>query len=89
MVLHLVLPALLLGGPSRPAPDSIVAFVDVSVIPMDRERVIPGQTVVVQGSRITAIGPSSRVKAPAGSRAQRLWPETGGSPGPFGTTGIR
>ena len=36
----------------------MVAFVDVTVIPMDRERLIPGQTVLVQGGRIVAIGPS-------------------------------
>ncbi len=45
----------------------MVAFVNVTVIPMDRERLIPGQTVLVQGGRISAIGPSSRVKVPAGS----------------------
>ena len=30
----------------------VVAFVDVTVIPMDRERRLPGQTVVVRGDRI-------------------------------------
>jgi imidazolonepropionase-like amidohydrolase len=34
-----------------------VAFVNVTVIPMDAERVIEGQTVIVQDGRITAIGP--------------------------------
>jgi imidazolonepropionase-like amidohydrolase len=48
------------------APDSVVAFVDVTVIPMDRERSVPGQTVVVRGDRIVALGPSDRVKVPAG-----------------------
>jgi imidazolonepropionase-like amidohydrolase len=53
---------------STRAPDSVVAFVDVTVIPMDRERALPGQTVVVRGGRISAIGPSSGVKPPRGSR---------------------
>lgn len=42
------------------------AFVDVAVIPMDRERVLIGQTVLVQGNRITAMGPAGRVRVPAG-----------------------
>ena len=60
--------ALLISPPPAVTPDSMVAFVDVTVIPMDRERLIPGQTVLVQSGRIAVIGPSSRVKAPAGSR---------------------
>lgn len=50
-----------------PGPDSVVAFVDVTVVPMDRERVVPGQTVVVRGDRIVAIGPADKVKVPEGS----------------------
>jgi imidazolonepropionase-like amidohydrolase len=41
-----------------PAP-SVIAFVNVNVISMDREGVEAGQTVVVRGNRIAAIGPSS------------------------------
>ena len=36
----------------------VTAFVHVNVVPMDRERVLRDQTVVVQGERITAFGPS-------------------------------
>lgn len=46
------------------------AFVDVAVIPMDRERVLVHQTVLVQGDRIVALGPAKRVPVPAG--AQRI-----------------
>lgn len=46
--------------------EAITAFVDVTVIPMDRERRIPGQTVLVRGDRIIEIGPMARVKVPAG-----------------------
>ena len=44
----------------------VVAFVDVTVIPMDRERRLPGQTVVVRGDRIVELGPAS-VKVPEGA----------------------
>ncbi|HEX2217865.1 MAG TPA: amidohydrolase family protein [Gemmatimonadales bacterium] len=51
--------------PSKPA-DTLTAFVGVTVIPMDRERRLPGQTVVVRGDRIVEIGPAGRVKVPEG-----------------------
>ena len=44
-----------------------IAFVNVTVVPMDEERVLPGQTVVVVGSRIAQIGPTSSVMLPAGA----------------------
>lgn len=34
-----------------------VAFIDVNVIPMDSERVLPHMTVITNGGRIVAIGP--------------------------------
>lgn len=46
------------------------AFVDVTVLPMDRERVLTGQTVVVRDGRIAALGPSTSVRVPAD--AQRI-----------------
>jgi imidazolonepropionase-like amidohydrolase len=46
---------------------SVTAFVDVSVIPMDRERVLPHQTVVVQNGRITALGATREVHIPPGA----------------------
>jgi imidazolonepropionase-like amidohydrolase len=55
--------------PAAPAASQqgAVAFVNVSVVPMDRERVVPGQTVVVQGGRITALGPAAQVRVPEGA----------------------
>ncbi len=53
--------------PNRPQ-DAVTAFVDVTVIPMDRERVLEHQVVLVQGSRITAIGPVRNVRVPSGAR---------------------
>lgn len=46
---------------------STVAFVDVNVVPMDRERVLENHTVIVSGDRITAVGPSSSTTIPAGA----------------------
>ncbi len=47
-----------------------VAFVDVTVIPMDRERVLPHQTVVVRNGVIAEIGDNKRIKIP--KDAQRI-----------------
>lgn len=44
------------------------AFTNVSVIPMDRERVLANQTVLVRDGRITAIGDAGRVRVPPGAR---------------------
>jgi len=63
MMLHLLCP--LLCAPLAP-PESVTAFVNVTVIPMDRERSVPNQTVIVRGDRIVEIGPAARVKIPAG-----------------------
>lgn len=53
---------------ARSAADSVVAFVDVTVIPMDRERVLEHHTVVVRGDRIIAVTPASQARLPAGAR---------------------
>ncbi|HUF35677.1 MAG TPA: amidohydrolase family protein [Gemmatimonadales bacterium] len=60
--------ALLGPGPGgEPAArERVTAFIDVTVIPMDRERTLPNQTVVVRGDRIVEIGPASRVRVPEG-----------------------
>lgn len=44
-----------------------VVFENVNVIPMDRERVLERQTVVVRDGRIADIGPASTAKVPAGA----------------------
>ncbi len=72
-MLHLVLACVcpLLTGSAHPPcgegpTETVTAFVDVTVIPMDRERKVPGQTVLVRGERIVEIGPVARVKLPDG-----------------------
>lgn len=63
------LAVLLLAGAAAPlaAQDSVVAFTNVTVIPMDRERTQPAMTVVVRGERIVEVGPASRVRVPDGA----------------------
>ena len=41
-----------------------IAFVNVNVVPMDRERVLLDQTVIIKDGRIAEIGPSAKVKVP-------------------------
>ena len=41
-----------------------VAFAHANVVPMDRERVLRDQTVVISDGRIVAIGPASKIKIP-------------------------
>lgn len=57
------------GAATSPSTAS-VAFVDVTVIPMDTERTLAHQTVVVQGDRIVEIGAAANVKIPGD--AQRI-----------------
>ncbi len=49
----------------RAAAPVTTAFVNVSVLPMDTERVLAHQTVVVTGDRIVQVGPNADVKIPA------------------------
>jgi imidazolonepropionase-like amidohydrolase len=61
--------ALLAGILTTPlvAQKPVYVIVDVSVIPMDRERVLAHQTVIVRGDRIAVVGPSKAVLVPAGT----------------------
>ncbi len=45
-----------------------LAIVNVTVIPMDRERTEADQTVIVRGDRIEALGPTASVTVPPGAR---------------------
>lgn len=47
--------------------DTTVVFVDVNVIPMDRERVLYSQTVIVHEGIIETIGDSAQIVVPAGA----------------------
>ena len=45
--------------------DRVVAFVGVNVVPMDSERVLAGQTVIVRGGTVTEVAPVDAVAIPA------------------------
>lgn len=47
--------------------NGITSFVNVNVIPMDTERVLENHTVIVEGDRITAMGPVDEVTVPDGA----------------------
>jgi len=66
MKASLLLLGLLGAAPlARAQAEPTYAFVDVHVVPMDRERVLERHTVVVAGDRIVALGPSADVQVPA------------------------
>ncbi len=46
---------------------SVTAFVGVTVIPMDRQRVLENQTVVVRDGRIASVGPAASITVPSGA----------------------
>lgn len=54
-------------GPSAP-PVPPLAIVDVTVIPVATDGVLPRQTVVIRDGRVVALGPSASVRAPVGAR---------------------
>lgn len=60
--------SLLLGAPAcgqtRPG---LYAFTDVTVVPMDRERLLPGQTVIVRDGRIESVEPARSARIPDGA----------------------
>ena len=62
----LTLPAgeLAAQGQAAQAAQTAYAFTDVTVIPMDRERTLPGHTVVVRDGVITQVGPTETTPAP-------------------------
>ena len=45
--------------------ESALAITNVTVIPMDRERVLHAQTVLIRGGRIVAVGPAREVAIPS------------------------
>ncbi len=50
-----------------PPNDGVTAFTNVHVVPMDSERVLANQTVLVEGDRIIAMGAVGEVEVPEGA----------------------
>lgn len=59
--------ALLLSLVTISRAQETIAFVNVNLIPMDTERVVPEQTVVIRGGRIVEIGSTAEVAVPEGA----------------------
>jgi imidazolonepropionase-like amidohydrolase len=59
--------AIVLAGAAAHAQE-VTVFRNVNVIPMDSERVLASQTVVVRGERIESVEEASRAQIPAGAR---------------------
>lgn len=57
----------LAAGAGSAAQEPVTAFTNVTVIPMDRERTLADQTVIVRGDRIAEVGPAAKVAVPAGA----------------------
>jgi len=66
-LMSLLVAALIAPAIAQEAGKQVTAFVNVNVVPMDRERVLKDQTVVVRDGRIAELGPANRVKIPAGA----------------------
>ena len=58
------------SAPIKLPDEAVVAFVNVNVVPMDTERVLLNQTVIVRHGLIAEIGSAKRVKVP--QSAQRI-----------------
>jgi imidazolonepropionase-like amidohydrolase len=67
LVLILLLAASALAQ-TRTAAPATVAFVNVNVIPMDKERLLRNQTVIVRNGVIAEIGDVKRIKIPSGTQ---------------------
>jgi hypothetical protein len=50
------------------AQSAVLAFTNVNVVPMDRERVLENQTVIVRDGRIAEIGSATQIKVPEGAQ---------------------
>jgi hypothetical protein len=60
--------ALLLAALLAVADTQPVAFVEVNVLPMDRERILERYTVIVRNGRIESLGPMTDIAVPADAR---------------------
>src|SRR5262245_10211346 len=66
VVTSLVTASVVAGLPAQPDPyQATTAFVGVSVLPMDKNAVVPNQTVIVRQQKIAWVGPAGSAKIPA------------------------
>jgi imidazolonepropionase-like amidohydrolase len=55
------------GGEWSRRDTQVVAFVDVTVVPMDRDGLLERQTVIIRDGKIAELGPTQRVRVPEGA----------------------
>ena len=55
------------GSVTTAVESSAVAFVNVNVLPMDRDRVLRNQVVIVEGGFVQSIGPAGQMRPPPGA----------------------
>lgn len=67
MFSRILLISMLLSSLYLQAQQQPVAFLHVTVVPMDRERVLPNQTVLTEGGLITNVGPARTIRVPKGA----------------------
>ena len=68
IVLALAIAAQPISAVSQRPPLAPIVITNVNVLPMDRERVLAGQTVVVEHGVISQMGPPRSVTIPAGAQ---------------------
>lgn len=62
-----MLAALSVPGAGEAQNQPSIAFTNVTVVPMDRDGLLPDQTVIVENGRITAVTAASSARLPAGA----------------------
>jgi imidazolonepropionase-like amidohydrolase len=67
IVLAVLLVSFTAGPKAQTSAPGTVAFVNVTVLPMDSERTLTNHTVVTSNGRITAVGPSASTPVPQGA----------------------
>lgn len=65
LLLALLVTTVVTAAPAAQPGGPTVAFTNVTVVPLDRDRTLADHTVVVRGDRIVAITPSAAAKVPA------------------------
>ncbi len=63
----LALLGILINGKSSGAAADVLAFVDVAVVPMARNALLPHQTVLIKGEQIVGMGPVATIRIPTGA----------------------
>ncbi len=76
LAMLLIVAAAFAAAPDAKPQGGTIAFVDVNVVPMDREHVLANQTVVVQDGRIVSVAPAAAAHIPSGAyriEGKRHW----------------